>query len=66
MPTGIFTKLPNQQQDWNSTRQGLLDRYAMYMIQVVPPLDNDTVWRVTGDYFPTMFFSYSLYDQVSF
>ncbi len=53
------------QQDWNATRQGLLDRYAMYMIQMVPQLDNDTVWRVTGDFFPTMFFSYSLYESAN-
>lgn len=53
------------QQDWNATRQGLLDKTAMYLIQVIPPLDNDTVWRVTGDYFPVMYFSYQLYDQVS-
>ena len=31
---------------------------------MIPPLDNDTVWRVTGDYFPVMYFSYQLYDQV--
>lgn len=36
----------------------------MYLIQVIPPLDNDTVWRVTGDYFPVLYFSYQLYDQV--
>lgn len=48
--------------DWNSTRQGLLDKEAMYFVQVLGPLDNDTVWRVTGDFVPAMYFSFQLYD----
>lgn len=34
----------------------------MYFVHALGPLDNDTVWRITGEYFPVMYFSYQLYD----
>lgn len=44
---------------------GLLDEHAMYLIQLIPTFTKDTVFRITGDYYAVMYFSYQLYTDTA-
>jgi hypothetical protein len=45
-----------RQVSWNITRQGLLDREAVYWLQFLTPLGDDDVVRITGRYHPVRYF----------
>jgi hypothetical protein len=48
---------------WNSTRQGALDKNALYYIQLLPVLGDDDAMRIIGDYQPVLYSSLQLYSN---
>jgi hypothetical protein len=52
---------PVAQMHWNNTRQGAIDKNALYYLQLLPPLGDDDAVRITGDFQPVLYSSFQLY-----
>jgi hypothetical protein len=53
--------LPLPQFTWNITRQGLIDREAIYYFQFLFPLEDGEAFRITSPYHDVSYFSYQVF-----
>ncbi len=46
---------------WNITRQALIDKTAIYMLQWIFPMEADDLIKITGVFPPSLYFSFQIY-----